>query len=137
MEEEVVLKDVIIEQDPDQTYRDGLKQGKLLIQHCNLCGEYQFYPRKLCIKCGGTDLRWKESGGDGRIYTYTEVRRAPSASFAGMVPYNIALVDLEEGVRIMSWVKCADDRKPEVGMKVKSDFEVSPLGMAIPVFRPK
>lgn len=97
--------------------------GTLLYQQCKACGRVQFYPRTVCARCRGPELDWKPSGGKGAIYTYTVVHRAPSAAFKADVPYAIALVDLEEGFRIMVNVLGCDPGEIRIGMPVAIGFE--------------
>ncbi|TBL79850.1 Zn-ribbon domain-containing OB-fold protein [Paenibacillus thalictri] len=79
----------------------GCNEGKLLIQHCQDCGSYIFYPRIVCPGCMSDHVEWIESKGKGKVYSYTVVRRSPLA-FSDDVPYVVAMVELEEGVRMLS-----------------------------------
>jgi uncharacterized protein len=84
-----------------QPYWDAAAEGRLIYQHCRACDTPQFYPRSLCAACHGSDLEWRESKGMGTIASFTEVLRAPTAAFRELAPYVIALVDLDEGFRMM------------------------------------
>jgi uncharacterized OB-fold protein len=75
--------------------------GELLVQECADCGGRQFYPRSYCVSCHGQSVGWTPASGKGEVYSYTVVRRAPSAEFADQVPYVLALVQLAEGPRLM------------------------------------
>jgi len=79
----------------------GCAAGELRYQRCSACGRVQFYPRAFCAGCGGAP-RWELSAGRGSVYTLTLVARAPTAEFATLAPYEIVLVDLDEGFRIMA-----------------------------------
>jgi uncharacterized OB-fold protein len=85
---------------------EGVKAGKLLIQRCRACGSYQHYPRPGCASCGSRELEWVESSGRGRIYSVTVPRVVigEMKAFEGEMPYAIAMVDLEEEVRILARV---------------------------------
>ena len=84
-----------------QSFWQGCAAGTLRYQRCGACGRAQFYPRLFCARCGGaTD--WAVSAGCGTVYAVTRVSRAPSADFAALVPYDILLVDLDEGFRMMA-----------------------------------
>jgi uncharacterized OB-fold protein len=76
--------------------------GKLLVQQCADCGGRQLYPRSYCVTCRGSNLGWVPASGSGEVYSYTVVRRAPSAEFADQVPYVVALVQLTEGPRLIA-----------------------------------
>jgi uncharacterized protein len=75
--------------------------GELRYQRCGACGRVQFYPRPFCAACGGVPS-WAISTGRGSVYAATRVSRAPTADFASLVPYDILLVDLDEGFRMMA-----------------------------------
>lgn len=100
----------------DLHYRQALAQGRFLIQRCAACARAVFYPRMICPHCGGDALAWEEPSGRGTVYSTTVVRRKAEAGG----DYNVALIDLEEGVRMMSRV---DDVAPEavrIGMAVQA-----------------
>lgn len=91
--------------------------GRLLIQVCPACGSRQFYPRGLCVACAATP-DWFEASGHGTVYTFTIIRQNGAPSFAGEVPYVVAMIDLEEGPRMMgNVIGCAVD-EVYIGMPV-------------------
>jgi len=92
-----VLPRISIEAKP---FWDAAAQGELLYQQCDMCGATQSYPRRRCMACHSTALGWKPSSRQGRIHSFTVVRRAPSEAFRSRVPYVLALVELE-GFRLM------------------------------------
>jgi uncharacterized OB-fold protein len=75
--------------------------GELRYQRCGACGRVQFYPRPFCAACGGVPS-WAVSRGYGTVYAATRVSRAPTPDFAALVPYDILLVDVDEGFRMMA-----------------------------------
>ena len=85
----------------DQQYRQSLAEGKFLIQRCSTCKHAVFYPRMICPHCAASTLGWETPTGRGTVYSTTVVRRKPEAGG----DYNVALIDLEEGVRMMSRVE--------------------------------
>jgi uncharacterized OB-fold protein len=106
-----------------QSFWDGCRQGELRYQRCLGCDRVQFYPRALCAGCGATSLEWRRSRGEGRIHTVTVVYRAPSPAFRADVPYAIALVDLDEGFRMMANVLGSDPESLAIGDRVRVVFE--------------
>ncbi|MCL6599829.1 MAG: Zn-ribbon domain-containing OB-fold protein [Alicyclobacillus macrosporangiidus] len=80
---------------------EGLNQGELRIQRCEDCGRHIFYPRSICPDCFSDRVCWVRASGRGRIYSYTVVHRA-QGPFVQDAPYVVAIVELEEGVRMMS-----------------------------------
>lgn len=86
---------------PDATFRKGLENGEILLPRCDDCGAFHFFPRILCPHCHGSALTWHRASGRGRVHTTTVVRQRPERGGN----YNICMVELEEGVRMMSRVE--------------------------------
>ncbi len=81
-------------------HQAALDQGNFLIQHCGACSKHVYFPRESCPHCGAVDLAWVAPSGYGTVYSVTTVRRKPDAGG----DYNVSLIDLDEGVRLMSRV---------------------------------
>jgi uncharacterized protein len=96
---------------------------ELIYQYCPACGKTQFYPRVLCAGCGAGSLEWRESKGLGTIYTFTINFRAPNPAFAPEIPYVIALVDLDEGFRMMLNIQDRDPEAVRIGHRVRIVYE--------------
>lgn len=79
---------------------DATREKRLVVQACSDCGHRQHHPRAICTSCGATDLGVIEASGRGRIASWTVVHRAPDPRLA--VPYVLALVDLDEGPRLLT-----------------------------------
>jgi len=116
-----------------QPYFDGCRTGELRIQFCEHCESYQFYPRVLCAGCGSESLEWRTASGRGTIASFTIVRRAVSKAYE--VPYVVALIDLVEGVRLMSHIVDVDVEHVRVGQSVTVHFEPWGGDVTLPVFR--
>lgn len=97
---------------PARAYSGYLETGKLAFQCCGDCSAVVFYPRVICPECGGTSLEWRESGGRGMVYATTTLYRRDED------PYDVSLVDLEEGFRMMSRVEGIPPEEVEIGMRV-------------------
>jgi hypothetical protein len=97
-------------------YRDNLAAGKFAIQRCAACAKAVFPPRAICPHCGGTGLRWQEASGAGTVYATTVVRDRKENGG----DRNIALIDLEEGARLMSRVEGVPPEAVTIGMNVKA-----------------
>ncbi len=80
---------------------EALRGGHFLLARCNACGKLDFPPRNTCPYCGSDDQSWQESTGEGVLYAATRIHAA-GARFASMTPYSAGLVDLSEGVRILT-----------------------------------
>lgn len=79
----------------------GLEDGRFLTTRCDECGRLTFPPREFCPGCWGVAVRWEELSGLGTLYARTVIHAAPSA-FIEELPYEVGIVDLEEGVRIVT-----------------------------------
>jgi hypothetical protein len=101
---------------PDAVYYDNLKQGKFRIQRCHHCGKSFFYPRPLCVHCGSADWAWVDASGKGTVYSTSVVRQRPEDG----PDYNIALIDLAEGPRMMSRVTDIPAPEVKIGMAVEA-----------------
>lgn len=100
----------------DLYFRTQLDQGNFLIQRCTACARSVFYPRMLCPHCGDDHLEWYAPSGKGQVYSTTVVRR--KAEHGG--DYNVALIDLQEGVRMMSRVENVEPGAVKIGLAVKA-----------------
>jgi uncharacterized protein len=98
-------------------------QGKLIYQRCADCGRAQFPPRNRCSHCHADALAWHESARLGAIHTFTVVHRAPTTAFKSMLPYVIALIDLDEGFRMMMNLHTARPELLSIGDRVGVVFE--------------
>ena len=114
-------------------YWDGCGEGILRLQQCLECSRFQFYPRIICSHCGSSQLHWQVASGRGVIASFTIVQRGISAAYPA--PYVVALIDLEEGPRMMSQVIDPDPRRLHIGAPVDVAFESWSEGIKLPVFR--
>jgi uncharacterized OB-fold protein len=103
---------------PQKIFFEALKSGVFRIQRCSACSRHVFYPRVLCPHCGSPRLAWVDASGDGTVYSTTVVRRKADAGG----DFNIALIDLAEGVRMMSRVDGAAPDAVRIGMPVKAEI---------------
>lgn len=117
-----------------QPFWDGCKDGKLLIKQCGACGRAHYYPRSFCPTCWSEDLTWEEASGRGTLYTYSVVHVNDLPPFGERVPYVAAIVDLEEGPRIMTNVEDVAFDELQVGMPVTVAFRAISDDVTIPVF---
>ena len=100
-------------QSPLSTYLAHLEKGELAYQFSPGAGKAVFYPRLLCPFTGSSKLEWRVSKGLGTVYATTVVHPAEGA------PYNVALIDCDEGFRLMSRVEDIDSMKVQIGQRVR------------------
>jgi len=117
-------------------YWDNCRRGRLLIQKCDSCGEYQFYPRGICANCWSNDIQWITSSGKGTVWTFTVTYQNGTPGFAEDVPYVLALVELEEGVRMFTNIVECDPRSVTIGMPVEVTFIQATNQISVQYFKP-
>ncbi|WP_208026899.1 Zn-ribbon domain-containing OB-fold protein [Rhabdothermincola sediminis] len=115
---------------------DAVREGKLLLRSCNRCGAVHYYPRPFCPSCWSEDVTWVEASGRGTVYTYSTVYRNDLPPFNEQLPYVVAIVELEEGPRMMTRLVDTDGVELAVGMPVIADFTALTDDVSIVVFRP-
>jgi uncharacterized OB-fold protein len=109
---------------PDEIWRSASAEGRFLLQQCRKCGTCRFPPALVCSSCGSPDLVWKEASGQGRVYSSTTIRERDGS-------YNVALVDLAEGARMMSRVEGVDPGAVHIGMRVEARIVQDPEPMVV------
>jgi uncharacterized OB-fold protein len=117
-------------------YWEAARQGRLIIQRCHACEQYVFYPRRVCPFCFEDALDWVEATGRGEVYTYSVVENNAPSAFVDKMPYVIAVVILDEGVRLMSNIVECDPGRVHCGMAVEVTFAPVSGDVTLPVFRP-
>jgi len=101
---------------PEAIFRAHLREGRFMIQRSRSTGAYVFYPRVLVPGTGESDLEWVEASGRGTVYSTTVVRQRPEKGGN----YNVALIDLDEGPRMMSRVEGIAPEEVKIGMAVQA-----------------
>jgi uncharacterized OB-fold protein len=102
---------------------NGTKRHELLVQHCNDCGNNTMYPKILCPSCLSENVGWIKSSGKGKIHTFTTICANSPKAFRDAMPYTLAIIELEENVRLLSnIVDCnPEDIKCEMPVEVVFD----------------
>lgn len=116
---------------PDASYFAYLQDGDWRIQKCDGCGAHVFQPRVMCPDCGSDRFEWVRPSGAGVVHSTTVVRRKPERGG----DYNVALIDLAEGVRMMSRVEGVTPTDVAIGMAVTARL-TEQEGQTVVVFDP-
>ncbi len=106
-----------------QPFWQAAREHRLAIMRCRDCRRAFFYPRALCPHCHSDAVEWMKASGRGTIYTFTIARRGAGPAFKADVPYVIALVELEEGPRLMTNIVTSDVASVRIGQAVKAIFD--------------
>ena len=120
----------------NRPFWEGCQQGKLLLQQCRKCYHYQFYPRLYCMQCSSETLQWVEANGRGVIYSFTIIYQNKSPEFVHETPYNVAIVQLEEGPRLLSNIVDVGATELQVDLPVTVVFDQVTDTITLPRFRP-
>ena len=102
---------------------DGLNERKVQIQRCEGCDTWVFYPRTRCPSCLSDQLIWREVSGRGVLYTYTLARQPTAPHFADETPQQLAVVELDEGVRMTSTLVNVEPSDIVIGMRLRPYFD--------------
>jgi len=100
----------------------GLANGQVLLQQCDDCDKWVYYPRSHCPHCLSSHLVWKQVSGEGSLYSFTVAPQATAPQFANETPQLIAVVELIEGVRLNTVMVNVEPENLKIGMKVKPVF---------------
>jgi hypothetical protein len=135
LQETVALRALPAPDNASRHYWQSAADGKLVVQRCTTCREFQFYPRALCVSCAG-ETEWVDASGRGTLYTYTIIRQNRSPAFAALSPYAVGMVELEEGVRMMSNIVDCDVEQLSIGMALEVVLVKAADDVGLPFWRP-
>ncbi len=111
---------------------EAADRGSLVRPVCDACGRNFFTPQAACPTCLSLDWTWRESAGSGTLYSSTVIHRGPTPGFP--VPYELAIVDLDEGWSMLSNVVGGEGPTP-IGARLEVEFLELAAGHRLPVFR--
>jgi uncharacterized OB-fold protein len=113
---------------------DATSEGRLVLPWCTGCEQPIWYPRASCPACRGSDIEWREASGRATVYAVTVEHSAQTRALE--VPYAVALVDLDEGVRLLTNVVGVPADRVAVGDRVGVTWEPLSDGRQLPLFQP-
>jgi uncharacterized OB-fold protein len=116
-------------------FYDWCRRRELRFQRCTACGVWRHVPREMCGACGSFDWEWARSSVRGTVFTWTTVARALHPAFVQDVPYAAVVIEMEEGVRLLSGVADTPPDRLEIGMPVEVVFEDVTSEVTLPRFR--
>lgn len=118
-------------------YWEAAKNHRLEIPHCNACGHYWFPPSRSCPNCLASDFAWTQVSGNGKVFSFVTFHRVYHPAWEGEVPYVVALIELDEGPRLLSNIVGIEPDKVRCEMPVKVVFEDVAKDVALPKFTPR
>lgn len=120
----------------EEPFWRSIREGKLRLQRCVRCGCFRHPPQPICARCSSFDDEWVEASGEGTLYTFTIVHHPVHPAMESWVPYATGLVELAEGVRMVSLIQGLPLDEVRIGMRLRLDFKQVAPDFALPVFGP-
>jgi uncharacterized protein len=117
-----------------QPYWDGLREGKLMLQHCASCGKVRHYPRPVCPHCFSMESEFKAAPLTGKLHTWTVCHHPFNFFFKAHAPYIVALVDMDAGVRINASLRGVIQDTLKIGQPLRLQFEPVSKEVTLPFF---
>jgi uncharacterized OB-fold protein len=111
------------------------QQHELRFQRCTECGTWRHIPRDMCANCGSFKFEWARSSGKGKVFSWTTATQAMMPQFADKVPYSPVIVELDEGVRLVTWLIGVKPDELKLDMPVEVAFDDVTPEVSLPKFR--
>jgi uncharacterized OB-fold protein len=121
--------------DDNRPFWDGARNGRLMMQRCCGCNHVRYPVARICPRCLSDEAEWVELSGKGSIFSYVVFHQVYDRSFKDDVPYNVAMVQLDEGPRLFSNIEISDGQKPKVGDRIEVCFDPVTPDVTLPRFR--
>lgn len=112
------------------------REGTLRIQRCAKCAAWHHIPREQCANCGSFEFNWAECSGRGKLFSWTETSTPPLPSLAADVPFIVALIELDEGARVIGRLLGVANDDLEVGQVFQARMEPLTPEFSLTVFQP-
>jgi uncharacterized OB-fold protein len=120
----------------NREFWEGTRRGELRMQKCGACGHIRYPVALVCPKCLSPEAEWTPLSGRGTVFSYVVFHQVYNAGFRDEVPYNVALIQLEEGPRLFSNVVGAANAEVKVGDAVEIVYDPVTPTVTLPRFRP-
>lgn len=120
----------------NKPFFDGLNNAQLLLQRCTACGHLRYPLAAICPECLNTSSTWERMSGRGKVHSTVVFHQVYNDAFADQVPYNVAIVELDEGPRLMSNVVGIAPDAVTVEQRVEVVFTKLRDDICIPQFAP-
>src|SRR5438552_7151640 len=111
------------------------KQHELRFQRCTDCSAWRHVPRDMCAKCGSFNWEWARSSGKGKLFSWTTATQPMMPHFAESVPYSPSVVELDEGVRMVTWLIGVKPEELELDMRLQVAFDDVTPEVTLPKFK--
>ncbi len=119
----------------NRPFWEACRESRLSLQRCAQCGEFRYPISQVCPKCLSADFAWTDMSGRGTVFSYIVFHRAYHEGFKADIPYNVALIQLEEGPRMFSNIVGTRNDQVGIGDAVEAVFDPATSEVTIPRFR--
>jgi len=116
-------------------FYDYCKKHELRFQRCTNCGTWRHVPRDMCAKCGAFAWEWAKSAGKGQVFSWTTAMQPMLPQFADLVPYSPVIIEMDEGVRLVTWLTDVPPEELRLGLPVEVVFDDVTPEVTLPKFR--
>ncbi len=119
-----------------RAYWEGCGRHELILQRCRSCGTLQHRPRALCVSCLSDEIEHVPASGRGTVYSFTVTHQNQAPGFREALPYVLAYVELEEGVRLLTNIVGCSPENVRIGLPVEVEYAQLEGDIAVPRFHP-
>ncbi len=119
-----------------RAYWEGCGWNELILQRCRSCGTLQHRPRALCVSCLSDEIEHFPASGRGTVYSFTVTHQNQAPGFREALPYVLAYVELEEGVRLLTNIVGCSPEDVRIGLPVEVEYAQLEGDIAVPRFHP-
>ena len=123
MADQEYTRPIPVADEASKPFFDGANEGKLMLVKCSQCGTHRLPGRERCLDCWSTESEWAEASGNGKLYTYGIMHQKYHPAFAEETPYNYAIVELDEGPRMVTNIVECDPDDLKTDMPVEAVFD--------------
>ena len=122
--------------DLNRPHWEGAREHRFMIQQCNACGHKWFPPMAICNVCLADDISWVDAKGTGKVHSFIVYHQAWLPGWLKVTPYNVAIIELDEGPRFINNIVGIENDDIKVDMPVRVVFEDVAPDTTIPRFTP-
>ncbi len=122
--------------DLNRPHWEGARRREFRVQRCTECGHLWFPPMPNCSACLSPGFEWIEVSGKGTVYSYIVYHQGWLPGYRDDLPYNVAIIELDEGIRLINNVVSASHNDLAIGMRVEAVYEDVTAEITIPRFKP-
>ncbi len=133
---ETPQKPVPVPDEASREFFEGARQGRFMLQRCGGCGACRFVARERCDACRSREYTWEQASGRATVVSFAVMHQRYHPAFYDELPYPLAVVELEEGPRLITSVVGVSAEELKAGMAMQAVYEEIGEGVVLPKFKP-